>query len=93
MIEPLRVIIGQARREDLLLPHAGRQLKAFELQRLPRAGPSSPCSCRLRRQVMLLDQVLPIDIRRHRLDSPPEAIERQAVNAGEEAALAPFDVD
>src|SRR5260221_2091995 len=92
MIERLRIVIGHAGSQDFLLPDADRQLEPFQLSdrfaeaqfalQLPVGG-----------QVMMLDQVLPINLRRDRLDPPPQTVQREPVNAGDEAALAPFDID
>jgi hypothetical protein len=43
-------------------------------------------------QVKQLNEVLPVRFWRHGLDAAAEAIERKAVNAGEEAAFAPLGV-
>ncbi len=43
--------------------------------------------------MMLLDQILPIHLGGHWLDSAAQAVESQAVNTGEQAALAPLDAE
>ena len=75
MIKPLWVIVGDARREDFLFPHASRQLESFKLSNCF-SQTEFTLKLPVTRQVMVLYEVLPIDFRRHRLNPAPEAFER-----------------
>src|SRR5439155_10247323 len=92
MIERLRIVVGDPRREDLVLPNASRQLEAFELgNRL--AQSQLALKLAVLGQVIVLDEILPINFWRHRINPPPQAVERHPMNAGQESAFAPFNVD
>ena len=86
-VEPARVVGAQAGREDRVLPHRGRGLEAFELfDDREQAGRAFPP----------VVEAVPGEEEPHvvggldGVDLPAEPGERIAVDAGEEAPLAPF---
>ena len=89
VVEPARVIFGDAGRQDLGLPGAGRRREPFELaeHRGERVGAL---------HAGLFGDPLPVEqeaqevARGDRLDFGAQPVQRIAVNAGEEPALAPF---
>ena len=89
VVEPARLVFGKARRQDLGLPGAGRRLEALELgdHDLERVR---PLHARVGRDVLPAEQEAEKIARRDRLDLGPQALDRVAVDAGEQPALAPF---
>src|ERR1700730_9887194 len=89
IVKPGRLVINNARRQDLVLPRSGRRLEPFELAddgidgvrpRHPRIG-VNPLPAKEEAQKVA---------RGDRLDFGAEAVDRVAVNPGEQPALAPF---
>ena len=67
VVEPGRLVVGEARGQDLGLPGAGRRLEAFELRdhRVERIG---PLHARVRRDVLPVEQEAQEVARGDRLD-------------------------
>ena len=89
IVEPGRLVVGEARGQDLGLPGAGRRLEAFELpdHRVERVG---PLHARIRRDALPGEQEAQEVARGDRLDLGAQALDRVAVDAREQPALAPF---
>ena len=89
IIEPARLVLGEARRQDLGLPGAGRSLEAFELgdDHLERVR---PLHARVRRDALPAEQEAQEVARGDRLDLGAQALDRVVVDPGEQPALAPF---
>ena len=89
LVEPGRLVAGEARRQDLALPGAGRRLEAFELadHGIERLRPFHP---RVGRDALPVEQEAQEVARRHRLDLGPQPLDGVAVDAREQPALAPF---
>jgi hypothetical protein len=86
-VEPLRIVVGHARGQDIELPRGGRDLAPVELlehlREAARAG-----------DALRLGHVLPVEQeahevrRRDRLDLRAQAVQRVAMDAREQAPLA-----
>src|SRR5204863_1046461 len=89
IVEPSRLIFGDAGGEDLGLPGAGRGLEAFELAEDggERVG---ALNAALLRDALPFEQEGQEIARRDRLDLGAQALQCAAMDAGEEAAFAPF---
>src|SRR3984893_17217618 len=89
IVKPGRLVINNACRQDLALPRPGRRLEPFELAddgiararpRQPRTGVNSLPAKEEAQEVARGD----------RLDFGAQALDRVAVNPGEQPTLAPF---
>src|SRR5262249_42614217 len=89
IVEPPRLVTGEPRWQDLALPGGGRRLESFELRQDGIDG-IRPLHARIGRHALPTQQEAQEIARRDRLDLCPYALDRVAVNAGEQAALAPF---
>ena len=89
VVEPARLVAGDARRQDLGLPGAGRRLEAFELgdDHLDRVG---PLHARVRRDPLPADEEAQEVARGDRLDLGAQTLDGVVVDPGEQPALAPF---
>ena len=89
IVEPARLVVGEARRQDLGLPGAGRRLEAFELRDddLDRVR---PLHARIGRDALPAEEEAQEVARGDRLDLGAQALDRVAVDPGEQPALAPF---
>src|SRR5205085_12643593 len=91
IVEPSRPVFGDAGGEDLGLPGAGRGLEAFELTEDGSEGIGA-LHAALLRDALPLEQEAQEIARRDRLDLGAQALQCVAMDAGEEAAFAPFIV-
>ena len=89
LIEPLRIVAVQPRRQDLALPRTGRSLEALQLlEHAPE--PIRTDQLRAARHALPAQQEPHQRRRAHRFDLAPELRERQAMDAREHAAIAPL---
>ena len=90
-VQPLRLILGHAQGNDVPLPGGGRCLEAFELSqhRRQRVG---PLHSRLRQYSLPFEEKPQEVARRHGLDLGAQPLDGVAMDAGQQAALAPFFV-
>ncbi len=89
VVEPARVVAGDAGRQQLGLPGAGRRLEAFELAE-HRGQRVRPLHAGLFGDALPIEQETQEVLRRDRLDLGAQPLQRIAVDAGQEAALAPL---
>ena len=89
IVEPARLVLGDARRQDLGLPGAGRRLEAFELRDDHLDG-IRPLHARVRRDALPAEQETQEVARGDRLDLGAQSLDRVVVDPGEQPALAPF---
>src|SRR5262249_56541174 len=89
VVEPRRLVAGEPRRQDLALPSPGRRLESLELGDYGIDG-IRPLHARVGRDALPGQQEAQDVARRDRLDLRPQPLDRVAVNAGEQSALAPF---
>ncbi|MFP5407088.1 MAG: ATP-binding cassette domain-containing protein, partial [Gammaproteobacteria bacterium] len=89
LVEPARVVLVHPCRQDLCLPGRGRRLEAFELRHDARyrIGALDPC---LRGDALPLEQEAHEIACFHRFDLAPQPVHRVAMDAREQAALAPL---
>ena len=89
IVEPGRLVAGEARRQDLALPGAGRRLEALELadDDFDRVRPRH---ARIGGDPLPVEQEAQEVARGDRLDLGAQALDRVVVDAGEQPALAPF---
>ena len=90
LIEPLRIVAVQARRQDLALPRAGGGLEALQLLEHA-AEPVGADQLRATRDALPPQQEPHQRRRAHRLDLAAQLRERQAMDAREHAAVAPLE--
>ena len=88
-VEPLALVVLDAVGQNVDLPAAGRHLEALELGHhvLEPARPRHPLAVR---HVLPGEQEAQVGLGRDRLDLGAQSMERAAVDASEEAALAPL---
>ena len=88
-IEPARLILGEACRQDLGLPGDGGSLEALELghDHFERVRPLHAC---VGRDPLPAEQETHEVARGDRLDLGAQALDRVVVDTGEQSALAPF---
>ena len=89
LIQPFRIVLGHARRNDLRLPCARRRLEPFELRENARQR-IGPLHSRLRQHALPFAEEPQEVSRLHGLDLCAQALDGVAVNAGEQPAFAPF---
>src|SRR5262249_11481936 len=89
LVEERRVVAGDARGKDVLLPGADRRLDAGEGLD-DRQEPGDPVELRARRGVLPARQEAVEVGRADRLDGAAQPPERQAVDARQEAPVAPL---
>ena len=88
-IEPGRPIVGEPRRQDLAFPGAGGRAEAFELGD-DRVEDLRPLDLRIGRNALPLEKKAQEVARGHGLDLGAQPLDRVVMDAGEQAALAPF---
>src|SRR5208337_5139863 len=91
LVEPFRIVIDNAASQDLPLPGIRRNFESLQLpQNFERSSFARDLSAW--GQVLPLQQPLHELSRGHRLDLLAQGCDGQAVDAGEQPALAPFDL-
>src|SRR5688500_11441347 len=90
-VEPISIVVGQARGQNLSLPGGGRGFKAFELSQdwIKRL---CTCHSRFGRDMLPGEEKAKELARCHRLDLGSQTLDRIMVNARQKPALAPFVV-
>ena len=89
IVEPARLVLGNARRQDLGLPGAGRRLEAFELRHDHFDG-IRPLHARVGRDALPAAEEPQEIARGDRLDLGAQTLDRVVVDTSEQPALAPF---
>ena len=91
LVELLGAVVGNARGQDVVFPARRRQLEAFELLDHRRQAFGAL-------HLVFAGDVVPVEqeaqevARAHRLDLGAQAVQRVAVDAGEEPPVAPFEL-
>ena len=88
-VEPVRLVVGKTRGQNLALPGARRSLEAFEL-RHHAVERLRACHPRIGGDVLPGEQKAQEVARRDRLDLGAQPLEGVMVDARQQAALAPF---
>src|SRR5207244_90548 len=88
-VEPVRLIVGESRGQNLALPGTGRSLESLEL-RNHTIERLRPCHPRIGRYVLPREQKAQEIARGDRLDLCSQSLERVMVDARQQSALAPF---
>ena len=91
LVEPARVVVGDAGRKQRTLPLDSRSLEAFKL-RESFEDALFPAELCLRREVLPAEQPAHVDGGSNRFDLLTKRAECKAMDALEDAALAPFDL-
>src|SRR5260221_12927661 len=91
IVEPGRLVAGETRRQDLAFPGAGGGLVTFELLDHRGDGVRSFAACAGAAALPVEEEAQEV-ARGDRLDLGAQALDGVAVDAGKQAALAPFIV-